>query len=450
MKALFNIPPVARNLVSLAGMAIATLMAWLFLALLVADLFGYLGNNPYIGLLLFVAIPAAFVIGLLLVPIGVWRTRRRAVRGLPDWPVIDLRNPRQRSTIVMVLSLTIVNALIVSIAAVGTVHYMETTQFCGTVCHTTMEPEYVGHQRGPHARIDCVQCHVGPGAGALVQAKINGARQLVQVVTNRVPTPIPPPSELISSARDTCESCHWPERFIGERTRVIREFGNDAKNTETDTTLQLHVGGGSRARGIGTGIHWHVNLDNQIEFLSDPARPETIPYVRLRDGQGNTSEYFAEGVTRQPDGQLQRMDCMDCHNRPAHTFAPSAARAIDEAISEGLIPKDLPFVRREAVAAVSANYGDRDAAMSAIASRLHGFYKTQSGVDSALVDRAVAGSQTVWSSNVFPAMRVTWGTYPSHIGHVDSPGCFRCHDDEHKTKDGKAIGQDCETCHAIS
>jgi len=426
-------------------------MAWVFLALLAVYFLGYL-DNPYIGLVLFVAIPAAFVFGLLLIPIGVRRERRRAPGVVPDWPVLDLRDAHQRSVTIAVLTLTFVNVLIVSIAAYGGVHYMETTAFCGTLCHTTMEPEYVAHQRGPHAQIECVQCHVGPGAGPLVQSKLAGTRQLFEVVMNRVPRPVPPPPELISSTRATCESCHWPERFIGDRTRIIREFGNDEKNTESDTTLQLHVGGGSRARGVGTGIHWHMNLDNEIEFVVATDKPDSIPYVRLRDRVGNVREYFAQDATPQQiaSGTRQRMDCMDCHNRPAHTFAPSAARAIDDTIAQGLIPRELPFVRRESVAAIRQTYSDRSAAMTGIASHLREFYRARGGVDSGQVDRAIRGAQDAWASNVFPAMKVTWGTYPSNIGHVDSPGCFRCHDDSHKTKDGqRVLSQDCELCHTI-
>lgn len=442
-----RLPAAARNPVSLIGIAIATASAWIFLALFALDLLGYLAN-PYIGLILFILIPAAFIGGLILIPIGAAHARRRSADTAPDWPVLDLRDPRQRSLTVSVLALTFVNVLIVSIAAFGAVHYMETTAFCGTVCHTTMEPEYVAHQRGPHAQIACVQCHVGPGARALVQSKLAGTHQLFQIITNQVPRPVPPPDELISAARDTCEKCHWPERFIGDRTRTIREFANDEKNTQTDTVLQLHVGGGSRARDIGTGIHWHMNLDNEIEFVTD--KPDSIPYVRLRDRAGNVREYFAQGAPAQiASAARQRMDCMDCHNRPAHSFSPSATRAVDDAIAQGLIPRELPFVRREAVAAVRASYNDRGGAITGIESRLRSFYESR-GVDAALLKRAVAGTQDVWAANVFPAMKVTWGTYPSNIGHVESPGCFRCHDDTHKTKDGQhVISQDCELCHVI-
>src|SRR4026208_124770 len=161
-------------------------MAWLFLALLAVYFLGYL-ENPYIGLVLFVAIPAAFVFGLLLIPIGVRRQRRRAPGVMPEWPVLDLRDPHQRSVTLAVLTLTFVNVLIVSITAYGGVHYMETTALCGTVCQTTREPECVAHQRGPHAQIECVQCHVGPGAGPLVQSKLAGTRQLFEGLTTRVP-----------------------------------------------------------------------------------------------------------------------------------------------------------------------------------------------------------------------------------------------------------------------
>jgi hypothetical protein len=312
-----------------------------------------------------------------------------------------------------------------------------------------MEPQYVAHQAWPHARVACTQCHVGPGAGAFVEAKLAGTRQLFHVLTNRVPRPVPPPADLIQTARETCEGCHWPETFRGDVVRVIRDYANDEANTESTTTLRLHIGGGSPRLGVGTGIHWHMNLDNRIDFVADDERQESIPYVRLTDRQGQVREYFADGVTReQTTGRpLRRMDCMDCHNRPAHSFSFTAERAVDRAIGQGLIPRDLPFVRREAVAAVTAAYPDREAALAAISMRIGGFYSSRGGIDTALVRRTVAATQDVWSRNVFPAMKVTWGTYPNHIGHVDTPGCFRCHDETKKTADGKVISQDCELCH---
>jgi hypothetical protein len=341
--------------------------------------------------------------------------------------------------------------VIVSLAAYGGVHYMDSPAFCGQVCHTTMEPQAVAHEVWPHARVACTECHVGPGAGARVEAKLAGTRQLFQVMTDRVPKPVPPPPELIRTARETCEGCHWPETFRGDQARVIREYASDETNTEITTTLRLHIGGGSARFGTGTGIHWHMNLANRIDFVAAGDGEATIPYVRLTDGQGTVREYFADGV--EPEAMAgsptRRMDCMDCHNRPAHTFFFTPERAIDTAIAQGRIPRELPFVRREALEAVREAYPDRPAALEAIAVRLQGFYASRGPVDAALVDRAVAATRDVWARNVFPAMNVTWGTYPSHLGHLDAPGCFRCHDDSHTSREGRVISQDCELCHTL-
>jgi hypothetical protein len=443
-------PASLRHPVALAGMAVTTVMAVLFLVLLLLDFLGFF-HNPYFGLLLFVVIPTVFVAGLLLIPVGLRLERRRRASGAPatGWPVLDFRLPRHRHVAAAVVALTCVNLVLLSLASLGAVHYMETTSFCGQVCHTTMEPEYVAHQSGPHARVACVDCHVGPGAGALVESKMAGTRQLWHVVTGRVAKPVPTPVRTMRPARFTCENCHWPEKMHGDEVRVFQEFGDDEKNTETKTTLQMFVGGGSAALGIGTGIHWHMNLDNQVEYVTTDAKRATIPYVRLQTRDGVVREYFAPDTTPQQiaAGERRRMDCMDCHSRPAHTFVATPQRAIDAALGQGRIPADLPFVRREAVAAVSEPYRDKSTALDGIAARLREFYKAHPSADARAVERAVAAAQDVWARNVFPAMKVTWGTYPNHISHVDSPGCFRCHDDEHKSTDGKVISQDCEICH---
>ena len=445
-----RLPDAVRNPVSLLGVAISTSTALLFAVLFLLDLFGYLAN-PYIGLVLFVTIPIFFLIGLVLIPVGArWAARRRR-DALTDWPVLDLRDAHQRRVVIAVIALTIANLVIVSMAAYGGVHYMESAEFCGEVCHTTMEPQYTAYRAWPHARVGCAACHVGSGAGALVESKLAGTRQLFHVATGRVTMPIPSPVESLRPARETCEQCHWPEKFHGDKIRAIREYANDEANTEIVTTLRLHVGGGSTSLGVGAGIHWHMNLGNQIEYVATDTARQEIPYVRLTDRTGQVKEYVAAGTTpAQPAaGALRRMDCVDCHNRPAHTFHPTPERAVDAAIVQGAIPRELPFVRREAVAAVGAEYGDRAEALAAIAQRLQEFYAAQGGADALLVGRAVAAAQAAWAGNVFPEMAVTWGTYRSELGHTDAPGCFRCHDDQHTAADGSVIRQDCELCHTF-
>jgi hypothetical protein len=436
-----RLPEAVRNPIALVGMATATATAVVFLTLLGLEFAGVL-TNPYLGLLVFVTLPVLFVAALLLIPAGAWRAARRRRRGLPaaDWPIIDLRDQQQRGIVAGVFGLTIANVLIVSLGAYGGVHYMESTSFCGQVCHTTMEPQAVAHRAWPHAGVSCTQCHVGPGAGAFVEAKLAGTRQLWHVITNDVPRPVPPPAQLIQSTRITCAQCHSLAFGDGETLRVIRDFASDSANTETQTRLRLRVG------DRFSGIHRHVSMN--IEYIATDETRETIPVVRVRDGQRTVREFIAEGAATGTGGVTRTMECADCHNRPAHTFSASPERAIDRALARGAIPRDLPFVRREAAAAIGADYASREQALAGIASRLTRFYQGGTA-DAASVRRAVDAAQRAWSDNVFPSMNVGWGTYPNQLGHVDSPGCFRCHDDGHKGADGAVIKQDCELCHSV-
>jgi NapC/NirT cytochrome c family protein len=441
-----SLPAAVRNPISLVGITIATAAAWLFIALLGLELLGYF-TNPYVGLLTFVTVPLAFIAGLVLIPAGVWLSARRRRTGTPDleWPVIDLGQPRQRVWLFGVVALTLVNILIVSAAGFGTVHYMERTEFCGQVCHTTMEPEFVAHQAWPHSQVSCVSCHVGAGAGSFIEAKLAGTRQLFHLATNQVPRPVPTPVRALGRTEDTCGGCHR-NGHLGDRQKLIREYANDESNTETATALMMHVG--SAIDRPGAGIHRHIALD--IEYVATSESRETIPFVRVHGADG-TREFIAGGVTEAQiaGGVRRRMDCTDCHNRPAHTMSFTPERAVDAAMAEGRVPRALPFVRREAVAAVAGDYANRDAALAAIAKRLNDFYGARPGTDAALIRQAVASTQDVWSRNVFPAMRVRFGTYANHLGHVDTPGCFRCHDDSHKSRDGRVIAQECELCHEI-
>jgi nitrate/TMAO reductase-like tetraheme cytochrome c subunit len=444
-----------QNPLSVLGAVTVTISAALFLTVFALDLFG-LHVNPYIGIVFFLIIPGLFVAGLVLIPLGIWNERRRRARGKTrEWARIDFANPRHRKIVAAVLILTLVNGLIVSLAAYRGIEYMDSTQFCGQVCHEVMEPEYVAYQDGPHSRVRCVQCHIGPGAPWFVRAKISGARQVLAVLFNTHSRPIPTPVHSLRPARDTCEQCHWPEKFHGDKLNVRREYADDEAVTESATTIQVHIGGGSDRTGTPTGIHWHVSAANQIEYVSVDGQREDIPYVRLTLASGEVREYFVEGVTSEKiaAGERRTMDCVDCHNRPTHPFAPSAERAVDAAIAAGEISRNLPFVRREVVSALKAEYASRAEALSQIASRLETFYRNSPAdgpsIEPGELSRAITTAQRLYSRNVFPQMKVAWGTHPSNLGHLDAPGCFRCHDDNHKTRDGKVISQDCSLCHTI-
>ena len=438
-----------RNWLSLLGAALTTVGGVLFLVFFFLDLLGF-HSNPYLGILTFLLLPALFVLGLLLIPLGLWRVRRRVARGLParQWPSIDLAQPHVRRTLIGVFGLTCVNVAIIAMAATSSVEYVDSKQFCTSTCHTPMEPEASAHQRSVHAAISCASCHIGPGAEGFVRAKLGGVRRLAAVATGSYSRPIPAPVHDLPEAIGTCRSCHTPTKYFGELVRSIPYYSDDEGTTEQITTLTMRVGGGGFEAGGPGGIHWHASPLTRVEYIATDANRETIPWVRVSDPKG-VREFVAEGTTpEQLAGERRVMDCTDCHNRIGHDIAATPDRAVDGALARGLLPRSLPFIRREALAAVSAQYPDRATAEQQIAARLTSFYAQQSSLASdPRVTQAVQAARHLYTGNVFPRMNVTWGSYPNNLGHTDAPGCFRCHDDQHKATSGAVISQDCESCH---
>ena len=365
-----------RSPISIVGMVLTTISAVVFLVVFFADLFG-MHSNPYIGIVFFLILPGIFILGLLLIPLGAWIERRRRAAGkkTSEWPRIDLNNPDQRRLAIAIFVLTMVNIVIVSLAAYRGVEYMDSVQFCGQACHSVMKPEATAHADGPHARVTCVECHIGAGATWFAKSKLSGTRQLFAVSFQTYSRPIPSPVQNLRPARDTCEQCHWPAKFHGDKVQRVLEYADDEKNTESVTTLQVHVGGGADRSAVG--IHWHADAANEIDYVSTDDKRQVIPFVRVKDRTGAVREYTADGVT--PDqiakGEQRRMDCMDCHNRPSHQMAATPERAINAAMARADIPPTLPFVHREAVKVLKASYATEDAAAEAIAKGLRDFYR---------------------------------------------------------------------------
>jgi hypothetical protein len=314
-----------------------------------------------------------------------------------------------------------------------------------------MLPEHTAYQRSPHSRVKCVSCHIGPGADWFVKSKLSGAWQVVSVAFDLYPRPIPTPVENLRPARETCEQCHWPTKFVGDRLKVLTRYQEDAASTETQTVLLLRVGGiqGRRSHGI----HWHVDPANRIRYRAD-ARRETIHEVELTSADGRTKVFRLPGAPAAESGSevWRTMDCIDCHNRPTHVYY-SAKAEVDHALETGQLSRDLPFIRREGRRVIEAGYASRDEARTGVAEAIATYYRDAHPEIAASAGREIEQAGRVLgdlqAANVFPEMKVTWGTYPNHIGHTDSPGCFRCHDGEHATEEGETISQDCETCHTL-
>ena len=447
----------AQNPVSLTGAVLTTSTGLTTIAFWFYEIFLPGPPHPYIGILVFLTLPAIFILGLLLIPVGIW-LRRRSLRGSGDmpgvFPAVDLRLPVVRRTLEWIALATGINLLIIGTASYRGVEYLDSTNFCGTTCHV-MLPENTAYHLSPHAHVACVDCHIGPGLPWMVRAKVNGLRQVYMVATHTYPRPIPSPVKDLRPASQTCEQCHWPGRFVGEKLLVRTSYTEDEKNTPQTDVVMLKVGG-SNGQGA-TGIHGHHLADAaRIRYISIDPQRQTIPAVYYVDDQGKTTEFLstdAKPTKEQLDqGEHRVMDCLDCHNRPAHA-SETPESAVDKQMSIGRISSDLPYIRKKAVDVLKVNYTTREVAEQSITSEIAKFYQSNypaiDGARGAAVKQAGEEVANIYLRNIFPYMRVTWGTHPNNLGHNDSPGCFRCHDGNHTSADGQTITNDCSTCHQI-
>lgn len=437
--------------VSVGGVALTTASAVVLLSLLAVGVLGFRGS-AYLGILAYLVLPTLFVLGLLLIPAGLWLQRRRLRRALaagappPGLPVIDLNRSRTRRALLLFVAATAANVVVLGVATYEGVQLLGSTAFCGS-CHRVMDPESTAHRRSNHARVACVDCHIGAGASWFVKSKLSGSWQVIAYAFRLYPRPIPVPVTDLRPARDTCEQCHWPSKLVGDRLSIVSHFGDDERNRRTETVLLLHVGAG----GAGAqGIHAHVAQGVQVRYRADASRQHVLEVERTSP-RGTTTWRTADAGSAQA-GEWRVMDCVDCHNRPTHVFPPPED-AIDAALAAGRIDETLPFVRREGLAALRTPYPSHDAARAGIRSRLSARYAELhpevARSRAAAVDAASAELGRIFAENVWPGMNVGWNTYPSFAGHRESPGCFRCHDEEHRAGDGRTISQDCSLCHEL-
>lgn len=445
-----------RNYISLIGLALAVVALANIVFLFLIDIFGN-RPSPYIGILAYMIMPGFLILGLFLVPLGMWVERSRRRRGrpeLPAYPRLDLNNPSQRSTVAFFLAFVVLFVVLSAVGSYRGYEYTDSTQFCGQLCHTVMHPEFTAHQASPHARVRCVDCHVGAGAGWYVRSKLSGTRQVFKTALGTFPRPIETPVANLRPAPETCEQCHWPKKFWGAQLKVINHFGSDEKNTPRQLRLLIKTGGGDPGAGLSGGIHWHMNINNEITYSSDPKR-QVIPYVKLKNRTtGQVTEYYAADAKPDEIGRMQSkvMDCVDCHNRPTHIYVPPD-RSVDQALTAHRINPTLPYAKSQSVQILTADYKTTDEAVKAIAADFPKFYQEKypevySSRQKDIKD-AVSELQRIFRTSRFPEMKVDWRTHPDNVGHFYVPGCFRCHDGNHSSKDGKTITKDCNVCHTV-
>jgi nitrate/TMAO reductase-like tetraheme cytochrome c subunit len=435
--------------VSLAGSAIVITAVLSFLFVLPIQMRGHV-DNPYIGIIVFLILPAMFFVGLALIPIGIYQEKRRLQKDLGS-------HESDRKAIIRRLAwffgiTTLANIIIGTQLTYRAVEHMETPQFCGQSCHS-MSPEFAAYQNSPHSRVACVECHVVPGAAGWIASKKAGSRQLIETIFNTYQRPVPGAieSNRLVPASKTCENCHWPEKFGSAKLRVITNYAEDEKNTRTQTVLMMMVGGSKFA-----GIHGkHFGPGIQIRFAAADAQRQGIPWVEYQDNTTGTIQTFVSEGT-QPDSykslHVYQMQCVDCHNRPTHTFE-LPERGMNTALALGELSSTLPFVKKKGVELLKTDYSSREEAADKLPAALADFYRQNypdiSNARSQDIQQAGQAILAIYNRNVFPELKVKWGTYPNDLGHTDFPGCFRCHDGLHIESSGATITQDCSACHEL-
>lgn len=447
-----------RHPLAAVGGALASAGGFLFIILLVFDL-TVGSDNPYRSLVTFVIAPAIALLGalLFLIAVGIQiRAARKRGEQVRFNLSIDPTDPAYMRNLWVFLGLTAALVLVLAYSGYRAYDATDSNAFCGKTCHEVMEPQFVTYQNSPHARVHCVDCHIGPGASFYVKSKFDGIRQLWATALNTYSRPIETPVKNLRPAQETCEGCHWPQQFWGEKLAARTYYKTDSANSPWTINLLLKVGGGNPRTGKQEGIHWHMLAANKVEYVATDEKRQVIPWIRVTNHDG-TQEIFKNSLLEQPNlddplTEIRTFDCMDCHNRPSHTFL-APATALNLAISTRKISPDLPYVRQMALDLLNATYSDRREAWQKISDGFKAYYMENypdlATSRSATIDSSAEALLAIYRDNFFPEMQTDYRARENNLSHFVNDGCFRCHDPNMQNEQGETLSNDCATCHVI-
>jgi len=454
---------IARSKVSIAGAVMTTLIFPFLLVAALLDMQGVI-KNPYFGFIIYMVMGPLFVFGIILLISGILFFKSSEDIGaytfeyLKEQFTMPGRYSRVRRLILLITVIVNVTLIVVVIFSYSAFRYTESTAFCGQFCHSVMEPEYITYQNSPHSRVSCVECHIGEGAKWFTRSKMSGLRQMVAAALDTYSRPIQTPIGALRPVRKTCEECHRPEKFHGDKLYLKNKFRPDEKNSHVQTAMLMKVGSGGYQGQRAYGIHWHVSPDNTISYRYADSGRQDIFEVKLVRANGQESIYRRKGsidhLNQQGGGGggERVMDCMDCHNRPTHIYL-SPDEALDQKLLSNEIPPELPFIKRQALEAITRQYESTEKAKNGIAMQLMNWYRVNYPAiatgNETLLAKAIRGTQRAYMENVFPSMNITWGTYRNFIGHKDQSGCFRCHSGSMRTAAGETMTTECDSCHIL-
>ncbi len=444
---------------TIAG-AVLVSMSFLLIVftLIISFLFPSEGGN-YLGLFTFIILPVFLIIGLIMIPVGTIRKskrdKKRHIEREVKFPIVNLNEPSQRMAVGIFVIGTVIFLMFTALGSYEVFHYTESNEFCGTTCHSVMEPEYVTYHGSAHARVRCVECHVGSGTSWYVKSKMSGLYQVYSVIAKAYATPIETPVHNLRPAQETCEKCHWPEKFYSQKFVTKKHYLSDEENTEWNIQLIMKTGPVHQALGQSEGIHWHINPDVKIEYTSNWKRDTIVEVKYTNQSTGAIRVYKNIANEEMPESgaaETRTMDCLDCHNRPSHDYL-SPDHFVDGAITAGKISTDIPEIKSIAMGILAREFPSKDSALNYISARVIRYYERNyedlMDTNRAAIDEAIIAIQDGFSKNIFPFMKAQWSAYPNFLGHVESNGCYRCHNNTFESNDGHVISKDCTLCHSI-
>jgi hypothetical protein len=437
----------------MAVMLVSLFFGGLFTALELAS-----GRGLSYAGILYVLCTGGLVVGFVLLPLGALIERARRGRGRQSLSEFrfDLRNPEHRLRAVLLLTGAALVLTLVPLGAYQSFEATESVEFCGELCHEVMDPEWVRYHDSPHARVSCVECHIGPGAGWFVRSKLSGLRQVWAVATNSFPRPIPTPIRDLRPARETCEECHWRRQFIGYKEIDRSYYLSDEDNPVQHLRMLIKIGGEKTTFMRGSGIHYHMLIAAKVEYIATDDQMQEIAWIRVARADGSITEFNRRedplSDTQKATLQVRTMDCMDCHNRPSHQF-PVPTELVNDALAEGSISLALPSIKVQAVRALDGGYATTEEAVTGIANSMREFYRKNypevSEKKGYELRSSIEKLQSIYGETIFPNMKADWSAHPDNIGHRDAPGCFRCHNDEMESAEGETVFTTCNKCHLI-
>jgi nitrate/TMAO reductase-like tetraheme cytochrome c subunit len=451
-----KVPRLIYNYISLFGMVIAAASIVSIVLLFMIELTGST-DQPYMGILIYILLPTVMIFGFFVILVGMWIERQRRRKLTPEqiaaYPILDLNGPRRRRAFLIFLFCSFIFLFISAFGSYRAYEYTESTTFCGEVCHV-MKPEITAYQASAHARVRCVECHVGGGAEFYFKSKVEGVRQLFALMLGNYQKPIPTPVHNLRPAQDICEKCHWPEKFFGEQMKVFTHYGYDEKNTMNQSRLLIKTGGGNPTAGQAAGIHWHMNVANEVTYIATDEKRQNIAWVQFKEPNGRIVEYFNQNNQLTPEqieqSTKRKMDCVDCHNRPSHIYLlPN--EAVDRSFAASKLDQSLPYLKLKSVEVLSKPYTTTDEALNTISAEIPKYYQASYpdvyNTKRESVNNAVTELRRIYQTYFFPEMKTDWQAHVNNIGHYNFQGCFRCHDGQHVSREGKPIRTECNICH---